>query len=416
METPYAELFTGRTGSTRGHWFARTRYLNASMIFFWLSLIALLVAATGCAYLIAAAILISRSVRKSPQLRAEAVPGVTILKPLHGNEPGLFENLSSFCTQDYPGHTQIVFGVQDPSDASVAVVKRLQDAWPSRDLDLVIETKVHGLNRKVSSIVNMASRIQQDVVVVADSDMRVNPDYLSQVVAALDQPGVSAVTCLYYGVPVTGIWSGLCAFAINAHFLPGVVFGTALGLARPCFGSTVALRRQTLGEIGGFKPFVDRLADDYAMGEALRAGGGTISIPPFAIAHMCTQFSLGDFWRHELRWARTIKSIDPVGYACSIVAHPLPWALTAALLGAGSTTFLSAIAIAAASIVCRVALLRQVERAYALPLQAYWLVPAGDLLSFIVFVVSFFGRYVNWRGYRYLAVGNWVTDRGSRPL
>lgn len=386
------------------------------MIFFWLSLTALLVAATGCAYLIAATILVSRSMRKPAQPRAEAVPGVTILKPLHGNEPGLFENLSSFCTQDYPGHIQIVFGVQDASDASVTVVRRLQNAWPTRDLDLVIETKVHGLNRKVSSLVNMASRIQQDVVVISDSDMRVNPGYLSQVVAALDQPGVSAVTCLYYGVPFASIWSGFCALAINAHFVPGVVFGRALGLARPCFGSTLALRRQTLGEIGGFTRFVDRLADDYAMGEALRAKGGTISIPPIAVAHMCTQSSPRDFWHHELRWARTIRSIDPVGYACSIVAHPLPWALIATLLGAGSTALLPAITVTVTSIMCRVALLRQVERAYALPSQAYWLVPAGDLLSFILFLMSFFGRHVNWRGYRYLTVGNWVTDRGSRAL
>jgi ceramide glucosyltransferase len=104
-------------------------------------------------------------------------------------------------------------------------------------------------------------------------------------------------------------------------------------LARPCFGSTLALRRQTLGEIGGFIAFADCLADDYAMGAALRARGHTISIPPFAIAHMCTEASARDFWRHELRWARTIKSIDPIGYAGSIVAHPLAWALIAALLG-----------------------------------------------------------------------------------
>jgi ceramide glucosyltransferase len=116
-----------------------------------------------------------------------------------------------------------------------------------------------------------------------------------------------------------------------------------------------------------------------------------------------------------LRWARTIKSIDPLGYAGSIAAHPLPWALIAALLGAGSTAFLPAIAIAVVSIGCRVALLRQVERAYALPPQAYWLVPARDLLSFILFVVSFFGRDVSWKGHRYrmVAGGSWVSDRGS---
>ena len=344
-----------------------------------------------------------------------AVPAVTVLKPLHGDEPGLLDNLGSFCSQDYPGPIQVVFGVQDPGDGAVAVVEHLQKAQAARDLDLVIETKVHGLNRKVSNLVNMAPRIRHDVVVLADSDMRVDPDYLSRVTAALDEPGVGAVTCLYYGVPVAGMWSSLSALAINAHFLPGVVFGSALGLARPCFGSTLALRRQTLGEIGGFIAFVDCLADDYAMGAALRARGHTISIPSFAIAHMCTEASARDFWRHELRWARTIKSIDPLGYAGSILAHPLPWALIAALLGAGSTAFLPAIAIALASIGCRVALLRQVERAYALPPQAYWLVPARDLLSFILFVVSFFGRDVSWKGHRYrmVAGGSWVSDRGS---
>jgi len=386
------------------------------MIFFWLSLAALLVAAMGCVYLVAATILVSRSVRKRVQPCTKTVPGVTILKPLHGNEPALFENLSSFCAQDYPGPIQIVFGVQDPTDASIAVVRRLQNTRAERDLDLVIEAKVNGLNRKVSSLVNMAPRIQRDVVVIADSDIRVNPSYLSRVVAAFDQPGVSAVTCLYFGIPITGIWSNFCALAINAHFLPSVVFGIELGLARPCFGSTLALRRQTLEGIGGFMPFVDRLADDYAMGEALRAAGGMISVPPFAVAHVCTQSSPRDLWRHELRWARTIKNIDPIGYACSIVAHPLPWALIATLLGAFSTNLLPAFAIAIACIICRVVLLRQVQRAYALPSQAYWLVPACDLLTFVLFVVSFFGRHVSWKGYRYLTVGNWVTDRGSRAL
>jgi ceramide glucosyltransferase len=191
------------------------------------------------------------------------------------------------------------------------VVEQLQKTQAGRDLDLVIETKAHGLNRKVSNLVNMAPRIRHNIVVLADSDMRVDSDYLSRVTAALDEPGVGAVTCLYYGVPLVGMWSSLSALAINAHFLPGVVFGLTLGLARPCFGSTLALRRQTLGEIGGFIAFVDCLADDYAMGAALRARGHTISIPPFAVAHMCTEASAHEFWRHELRWARTIKSIDP---------------------------------------------------------------------------------------------------------
>jgi ceramide glucosyltransferase len=385
------------------------------MMLFWLSVTASLVAVAGCGFLVTATILVARAAGSPARPRAVVVPAVTVLKPLHGDEPGLLDNLGSFCSQDYPGPIQVVFGVQDPGDGAVAVVEHLRKTQTGRDLDLVIETKVYGLNRKVSNLVNMAPRIRHDVVVLADSDMRVDPDYLSRVTAALDEPGVGAVTCLYYGVPVAGMWSSLSALAINAHFLPGVVFGLALGLARPCFGSTLALRRQTLGEIGGFIAFVDCLADDYAMGAALRARGHTISIPPFAVAHMCTEASARDFWRHELRWARTIKGIDPLGYAGSILAHPLPWALIAALLGAGSTAFLPAIAIALASIGCRVALLRKVERAYALPPQAYWLVPARDLLSFILFVVSFFGRDVSWKGHRYrmVAGGSWVSDRGS---
>lgn len=384
------------------------------MMFFWLSVTAMLVAATGCAYLLAATTLVSCSVRKPFQSHAKVAPGVTILKPLCGNEPGLFENLSSFWRQDYPGHVQILFGVQDPGDPAIPVVRRLQNAQEARDLELMVVATAHGSNRKVSSLVNMQSRIQQDIVVIADSDIRVNPSYLGEVVAALNEPGVNAVTCLYHGVPLAGIWSNLSALAINAHFLPNVVFGVALGLARPCFGSTLALRHQTLADIGGFLPFVDRLADDYAMGQALRAAGGVVSIPPFSVAHMCTESSLRDFWRHHLRWARTIKSIEPIGYAGSVVAHPLPWALIAMLLGAFSTTFLPAIAVAGASIVARVTLLRKVAKTYALPSQAYWLTPACDLLSFVLFVESFFARQVSWKDYHYLTVGNWVIHRGSR--
>ena len=254
------------------------------MMLFWLSVTASLVAVAGCGFLLTATILVARAAASTAHPRAVTAPAVTVLKPLHGDEPGLLDNLGSFCSQDYPGPIQVVFGVQDPGDGAVAVVEHLRKIQAGQDLDLVIETKVYGLNRKVSNLVNMAPRIRHDVVVLADSDMRVDPDYLSRVTAALDEPGVGAVTCLYYGVPVAGMWSSLSALAINAHFLPGVVFGLALGLARPCFGSTLALRRQTLGEIGGFIAFVDCLADDYAMGAALRARGHTISIPPFGVA------------------------------------------------------------------------------------------------------------------------------------
>jgi ceramide glucosyltransferase len=385
------------------------------MILFWSSVAASMLALVGCGYVVTAAVLVGRRTRERVPARPAAAPGVTVLKPLHGDEPGLFDNLTSFCVQNYPGPMQIVCGVQDSDDDAIAVVERLRATQADRDIDLVIEPKAHGLNRKVSNLVNMTPRIRHDVVVLADSDMRVGPDYLCRVIAALAQPGTGAVTCLYYGVAITGIWARLCALVINAQFLPSVVVGLALGLARPCFGSTLALKRATLAEIGGFKAFADCLADDYAIGEALRARGYKISIPPFAVAHVCTQTSLRELWRHQLRWARTIRSIDPAGYAGTIVSHPFPWALIAALVGADSTALLPAIGIAMASIACRMALLREVERGYALPPQAYWLVPACDLLSFAVFVFSFLSWQVSWKGRRFRMVsgGAWVADRGA---
>jgi ceramide glucosyltransferase len=362
-----------------------------------------------------AAILLRSLARNRAPADPAVAPPVTVLRPLYGDEPGLFDNLRSFCVQDYRGDIQIVFGVQRPDDDAIATVERLRRALPGRDLDLVIETKTHGLNRKVSSLVNMAPRIRHDVVVVADSDIRADPSHLSRVIAALEEPGVSAVTCLYYGVALTGIWARLGALFINAQFLPSVVVGLALGLAQPCFGSTLAFRRATLATIGGFKPFADCLADDYAMGQALRAHGGEIAIPPFAVAHICTHASFGELWRQQLRWARTIRSIDPVGYTGSVLGHPVPWALLAALVGAGSTAVLPATAVAVVAIACRMAVLRQVERTYALPSQPYWLVPACDLLSFAVFVVSFLRWEVSWKGRRFrMAAGTWTADRGTQ--
>lgn len=384
------------------------------MTLFWSSVAASAVAIVGCAYLLLAAILVRSLARHGHETRTAATPSITILKPLYGDEPGLFDNLRSFCIQDYRGDVQIIFGVQEPHDSAVATVERLRRVLPGSDLDLVIDSKAHGVNRKVSNLVNMAPRIRHEVVVLADSDIRVDPGYLCRVIAALEQPGVGAVTCLYYGVALNGVWARLAALLTNAQFLPSVAVALGFGLAHPCFGSTLALRREALTAIGGFEPFVDCLADDYAMGAAMRAHGRNVVIPRFAVAHVCTQTSLRELWRHQLRWARTIRSIDPIGYAGSLVSHPLGWALLAVLLGVGSTALLPAVGVAIAAIACRMAVLREVEQAYGLPSQPYWLVPACDLLSSAVFAISFLNWEVSWRGHRFrMVAGDWTADRGT---
>src|SRR5262245_45380716 len=201
------------------------------MILYWSTVAVLLVASIGCGYLVTAIILVRRAASAPAGPRLASTPSVTILKPLYGDEPGLFDNLASFCRQDYKGSVQIVCGVSNANDGAVAVFKRLQTSFAARDLELVVDATSHGSNHKVSNLANMVARIRHDVVVVSDSDMRVEPGYLSRVVAALEAPGVGAVTCLYYGEPATGTWARLSALAINAHFLPSVVVGLAFGLA-----------------------------------------------------------------------------------------------------------------------------------------------------------------------------------------
>jgi ceramide glucosyltransferase len=390
------------------------------MLLYWLSIIVGLASAVGCACLVYAMFLTNRFPRRASPAPSASMPRVTILKPLHGAEPGLSENLASFCTQNYPGAVQIILGVQDPGDDAIAVVEQLRARYKDRHLDLVVDATIHGLNRKVSNLVNMWRYVEHDVVVVADSDMRVDPDYLSRVVAALEQRGVGAVTCLYHGLPVTGFWAQLAALGINAHFLPNVIMGLGLKLAQPCFGSTIAFKRKALVEIGGFIRVANCLADDYAIGAALRARGYRIAVSPITVGHVCGEMSASELWHHEVRWARTIRSLDPVGYAGSIIAHAFPLALIAALGGftAESLAPVTALGLGMAAFGCRLALLRQVERAFNLPPQSCWLVPLRDVLSFAVFISSFFGHSARWKGrrYRFVAGGTLVpAGSSSRP-
>jgi ceramide glucosyltransferase len=374
-----------------------------------LMLVLLAGAAFGCLFMLLSAALAPGFAR-----RAQAAPrsqrAVTVLKPLHGDEPGLYENLETLCRQDHAGPVQIVFGVASPDDPAVGVVERLRRAYPASDIELVIDARVAGSNPKVANLINMSGRMAHDVVVIADSDIRVTPDYLSQVVAGLERLG-GAVTCPYVGIAGGGMWSQLSRLAIDGHFLPGVIVGVRFNLSRPCFGSTIALSRTSLDAIGGFAAIADCLADDYALGEAVARRGEPVSVLAYAVGHVCNESSFAELWRHELRWATTIRSIDPWGYLGSGVTHALPLALIAWGLGGG----LSAALLAVAALACRAALLTTIGRLYRVPPHSYWLLPLRDLLSFAVFVAGFFVRDLSWKGrrYRLLSEGTLMSERRS---
>jgi ceramide glucosyltransferase len=358
-------------------------------------------AAFGIAYTLMAAAMAARFFARAPAEPAD-FPPVTVVKPLHGGEWALLRNLTSFCAQDYPGAVQHLFGASESGDPALGAVEELRRQHPGAHITAVADSRLHGPNRKVSNIINMLPLAQHDVLVFADSDVGVGPDYLRRVVGELQRPGVGLVTCLYRGQPDPGFWPRLSAMATNTHFLPGAVAGLALGLARPCFGQTIAMRRETLERIGGFAPFAHHLAEDHAIGEAVRATGGKVAIPPFAVSHACVENTFARLVSHELRWSRTIRAVDPRGHLGSVLVHPLAFSLLAVLLSGGAAW---SWILAAAALMARLALKLTLDRALRLPCRELWLLPLWDLLALPIFVASYFSGRVKWRGFSFRVDG-----------
>lgn len=355
------------------------------------------VALIGAAYALLAALLVGRFMRGEASDAAHS-PAVTILKPLHQGEPDLAQNLETFFTQDYAGPVQIVFGVHDEADPAVAVVRALQAKYPDSDTAIVADTALYGANAKISNLINMLPLAKHGTLVLSDSDIAVGRRWLSQVVAALARPGVGIVTCLYTGEPARGahrLWSSLAAMGTSYEFLPNAVVGTSLGLAAPCFGSTIALKRATLDEVGGFAAFADQLADDYEMGRAVRARGYTLAIPAMGVGHTASEDSLSDLFHHELRWTRTIRLVNPAGHLGSIITYGFAFALMAAMLLHFNPASLGVMAVTLAA---RLFLKFRIDHLFGTYAGPYWLMPARDLLSFMIFVASLFSGTVHWRG------------------
>lgn len=359
----------------------------------WL-LIAL--AASGCVYLLASATMIVRFFRANDPIPSSHA-AVSILKPLCGVEPRLTENLATFLQQDHAGPIQLLCGVGRADDPAVAAVEALRCQFPNSRIDLIVDPTPHGANAKIANLINMEGTIAHDVVVLSDSDMAVPPHYLSALTHALDQPKTGVVTCLYSGRGDAGLWSRLGAMGLSYRFLPDAVFATVAGqLGDACMGSTIALHRGTLAAIGGFSRFSDVLADDHAIGQAARARGLSIVIPPILLTHASSETSFPALWRHELRWAATVRTVTPgAAYAGSIVTMPLPLALLGTAFHPTAGAGLAMLAVASRMIAAAA-----VDTAAGASTATKWLLPVRDLLSFAIFMASYRARSVDWRGAR----------------
>ena len=320
---------------------------------------------------------------------------VTILKPLHGADAKLYGNLRSFCLQTHPDY-QLVFGVREADDPAIAVVQRLRSEFPQRSIALAVDPRVHGVNFKVSNLLNMLPHAQHDWLVLADADISVAADYLTRVTAPLANPDVGIVTCLYHGIPGTSFWSRLGRLFIDDWFAPSVRLSHAYGSTRFAFGSTIALRRDALQTIGGFEALRDTLADDFWLGELTRRAGLRTVLSDVVVGTDVGESQLKDLWSHELRWLRTIRSIAPAGFALTFVCFTSPLLLLGLCLAPGSITAGLTLLGGGARVLLHFLQRRSSDLAFAW--HEILLIPLRDALLLMEWAVALAGWQVRWRG------------------
>ncbi|MBZ5644467.1 MAG: bacteriohopanetetrol glucosamine biosynthesis glycosyltransferase HpnI [Acidobacteriia bacterium] len=327
---------------------------------------------------------------------ASAIP-ISILKPLRGLDPSAYENFASFCRQDYPQY-EILFGVSDEDDPCVPVVQKLIADFPGRSIRLIVIAERLGANGKVSNLCRMAREARHDLLAITDSDVRIEPGYLRSVAEMFRAPQVGGVTALYRGhdnlqfvaaMDCVGSSAAFCGAALVARELEGVKF---------MMGSTMATTKQRLAEIGGFEAMVDLHSDDYELGRRIAERGYRIELLPEPVWMAFPSQTLGQYLRHELRWAIGIRNIRPGGHFGMLFTHGLPWAIAAACVAPSAAI---GAAYLGAYLVLRFAMAWAVG-VWGLrdPIlrRRFWLLPVRDLFSFFVWLASFGMNRIEWRG------------------
>jgi ceramide glucosyltransferase len=359
----------------------------------------LALAAIGAAYSVLALAATYRSRRRDASYSVSAPAPVSVLKPLCGAEARLYEDLRSFCNQDHPS-VQILFALSDAADPAIATVRRLQREFAALDIELVIDPTQHGSNRKISNLINILPRVKHDNLVIADSDVAVPRDYLKRVCAPLADSTIGLVTCPYYGHALEGTASSLGAIFINEWFMPAVDVAALFGSQSFVSGATIAIRRELLEQLGGFAQLRDQLADDYRLGELVRAQGRRVLLSSLQVATTVDEPSFGALCRHQLRWLRTILSIQPVGYVLSCVTFSLPVALLgAALAGFHALALLLLGGTTATRLVLHCA--RDGAGRPAVAGRTLALLLLHDMLLPFLWCWSFVSRQVSWREQRF---------------
>ena len=328
----------------------------------------------------------------------EFAPPVSILKPLRGVDPQMYESFRSHCLQDYPAY-EIIFGVNEPDDPAAEAVYRLAAEFPACNIRLVLCPEILGNNRKASNLVQMLPHAVHGHILINDSDIFVPRDYLRRVMGHFERPGVGMVTSLYKGIAAGTLGSKLESLGISTDFFAGVLAARQVEKGiHFALGSTLAINAEALKKIGGMAPLVDYLADDYEMGKRTSNAGMEVVMSDLVVETHLPPYSLRHFLDHQMRWARSTRDSRRAGYLGMALTFGLPWAIVSVLLSAGAWWSWSVLGCASLlrmilALVVGVGLLRDET-----VLRRLWLLPLRDLVALGVWFGSYAGHEVHWRG------------------
>lgn len=345
----------------------------------------------------------------------QPTPPVSILKPLRGADPEMYESFRSHCLQEYPEY-EIIFGVSETDDPAIEFVERLKAEFSQIPIHLVFCQKQLGANIKVSNLAQMLTGARYEHIVVNDSDIRVEASYLRSVVSPLADPKVGLVTCLYRGVASPSLGSRLESLFISTDFSAGVLVARLVeGGIHFGLGSTLAFRRSELAATGGFKALADYLADDYEVGRRIAALGLAVELSGTVVETFLPAYDLRQFLDHQLRWARTIRDSRPGGYAGLVATFGLPWALLTLVCARGASW---AWALCGVTILMRYAVALVVGRTVLQDPQVTGrmaLIPLRDFLAALVWLIGLGGHSITWRGDSFKLRDGKLARMRSRP-
>jgi len=369
----------------------------------------------AAAYYLLSMIAARRFFSKKTEPVPKELPPVSIMIPLAGADFKAYQNYTLFCRQDYPRY-QIVFGVRQPSDSSIQIVEKLIEDFPGADIELVVAPEIIGTNLKVSNLQNMYARVKHENIIIVDSDIRVREDYLRRIMQEFSDERVGLVTCLYRATEAPDFAARLEALGLTAEFMPGVLMARMIEGVKFALGSTMATTRERLEAIGGFHALKDYLADDFMLGNLIAEQGYEVRISHYTVETLMAPAGFLAMMRHQMRWSRSTRISRPAGYLGLIFTYGTALALLNVFVTFGSPRSLLLFAF---TLAVRLAMGWLIGVHYLkdrILKKNFWLLPARDVLSFVIWCLSLVGRRVEWRGmlFEVQKDGRMVRVRDSR--